>query len=415
MPPREAGHQGEAIFRVQEIMRGVRELKCLDAILDRLLFEARRLVGADAGTIFLVEGESLVFSYVHNDSLFSADDVTRHTYQNASLAIDGTSLAGHAARHGRPVVIDDAHALTPDTAFRFNKSFDARTGYRTRAVATLPLTSTRGRVVAVMQLINPQDATGAPVLFCADDLALLGLLADQATAAIETGLVTQEFVLRMGRMAEMRDAAETGAHVKRVGAYAAEIYHVLAARQGLPAPELKRRKDMLRLAAMLHDVGKVGISDKILGKPGPLTPEEFAAMQRHTLFGARLFTRPSSEVDAVALEVALHHHQRFDGTGYPGRVTDPFTETIAGNAPLGGTDIPLFARITALADVYDALVSSRAYKPPFPEDETVAVLREESGHHFDPEVVAAFFSIHDVILAIRDKYREPRQRPTCGP
>jgi HD-GYP domain-containing protein (c-di-GMP phosphodiesterase class II) len=394
------------VVRILDIMKGVRELRTLDAILDRLLLEARRLVRADAGTIFLVEGDSLVFSYVHNDSLFSADDVTRYVYRDARLPIDASSLAGHAARHARPVIIDDAHALPPDGKLRFNASFDARAGYRTRAVATLPLIGQRGRVVAVLQLINPMTDSGAPRRFSPDDLAVLELLADQATAAIEAGLVTEEFILRMARMAEMRDAGETGAHVRRVGAYAAEISHALSAREGLPAREVKRRKDMIRLAAMLHDVGKVGITDEILGKPGPLSPDEFEAMKRHTLLGARLFSDPASEIDAAALEVALHHHQRFDGTGYPGRVGDPFTDTVSGNPPLAGTDIPLAARITALADVYDALVSRRVYKEPFSEEAALAILTRESGRHFDPRVVEAFFSIHDVILAIRQRYRE---------
>lgn len=399
-------HPHRGVLRILDIMKNVRELRTLDAILDRLLLEARRLVGADAGTIFLVDGDSLVFSYVHNDSLFSADAVNRHVYRDARLPIDATSLAGHAARYGRPVVIDDAHALPEDGTLRFNASFDARTGYRTRAVATLPLIGLRARVVAVLQMINPMDASGAPRRFTPEDLAVLGLLADQATAAIEAGLVTEEFILRMARMAEMRDAGETGAHVRRVGAYAAEISHALSAREGLPARELKHRKDMTRLAAMLHDVGKVGIADEILGKPGPLTPGEFEAMKRHTLLGARLFSNPASEIDAAALEVALHHHQRFDGTGYPGRVTDPFTAGVSGNPPLAGTDIPLAARITALADVYDALVSRRVYKAPYPEEAALAILIQESGRHFDPRVVEAFFAIHDVILAIRERYRE---------
>ena len=406
MPGTDSPQPDRGVLRILDIMKGVRELRTLDAILDRLLLEARRLVRADAGTIFLVEGDSLVFSYVHNDSLFSADDVTRYVYRDARLPIDASSLAGHAARHARPVVIDDAHALPPDGDLRFNASFDARAGYRTRAVATLPLIGLRGRVVAVLQLINPLTDAGATRRFAPDDLAVLELLADQATAAIEAGLVTEEFILRMARMAEMRDAGETGAHVRRVGAYAAEISHALSAREGLPTREIKRRKDMIRLAAMLHDVGKVGITDEILGKPGPLSPDEFEAMKRHTLLGARLFSNPASEIDAAALEVALHHHQRFDGTGYPGRVADPFADTVSGNPPLAGNDIPLAARITALADVYDALVSRRVYKEPFPEEAALAVLTRESGRHFDPRVVEAFFAIHDVILAIRQRYRE---------
>lgn len=400
----EVHHPTQTVQHVLAITKSLRELKSLDAILDRLLLEARRLVRADAGTIFLAEGPSLVFSYVHNDSLFSADEVTRHVYLDARLPIDGTSLAGYTARTNQVVVIDDAHAIDPSLPVTFNASFDNRTGYRTRAVASLPLASTRGRVIAVMQILNPLDASGAPVLFGPEAIDCLTLLADQAAAAIELGLMTEEFILRMARMAELRDPAETGPHVKRVGAYAAEIYHAMAGGRELPGGELKRRKDMMRIAAMLHDVGKVGISDNILTKPGRLTPGEFAIMKRHTVLGAALFLQPSCELDAWVQDVVLHHHQRYDGSGYPGPGDDDRADGAVPVQRLAGAAIPLPARITAVADVYDALISRRVYKPPFADDHAAGVLRAEAGRHFDPAVVEAFFSIQDVVAAIRDKY-----------
>lgn len=401
LPPQPTAQQENAVFRILHITKGLRELKSLDAILDRLLLEARHLVGAQAGTIFLVEGSDLVFSYVHNDTLFSAEAVTRHVYLDSRLPIDGTSLAGYAARTNQLVVIEDAHAIDPSLPVTFNASFDARTGYRTRAVATLPLVSSRDRVIAVIQLLNPVDAAGEPVTFGEDHVGCLNLLADQAAAAIEVGLVTGEFILRMSRMAELRDPGETSSHVRRVGAYAAELYHTIAGGFSLPARELKRRKDMMRIAAMLHDAGKVGISDAILAKPGRLTDAEYRIMQRHTVLGAGLFEPPSTDIDAWARDVALHHHQRYDGKGYPVTADAP-----PGCGSLAGEAIPLAARITAVADVYDALVSRRVYKPPMPHEEAFAILRRDAGSHFDPKVVEAFFTIQDVILAIRDKYQE---------
>lgn len=399
--PQAARQQDNALVRILNITKSLRELKSLDSILDRLLLEARRLVGADAGTIFLVDGPELIFSYVHNDSLFSAEAVTRHVYLDARLPIDGASLAGYAARTNQLVVIADAYAIDPSLPVVFNASFDARTGYRTRAVATLPLASSRGRVIAVMQLLNPMNAAGEPVSFDEEHVCCLNLLADQAAAAIEVGLVTEEFILRMSRMAELRDPGETASHVRRVGAYAAELYHTIASGFGLSARELKRRKDLMRIAAMLHDVGKVGISDTILAKPGRLTEEEYAIMQRHTVLGASLFGSPLTDMDAWARDVAQHHHQRFDGKGYPG-----LPEASTDGVSLAGEAIPLPARITAVADVYDALVSKRVYKPPMPHEEACAILRRDAGSHFDPKVVEAFASIQDVVLAIRDKYPE---------
>ncbi|WP_428562047.1 MAG: HD domain-containing phosphohydrolase [Solidesulfovibrio sp. DCME] len=399
--PGSAG-SGPTVERILAIIKGLRELRSLDGILDRLLLEARQLVRADSGTIFLVEGDSLVFSYVHNDSLFSDRDIARQVYLTARLPINGDSLAGYTAVANQPLVIDDAHALPPGHPVRFNASFDARTGYRTRAVLSLPITSSRGRVIAVLQIINPATAAGAPAVFGRHDVDALSLLADQAAAVIETGIVTEDFILRMCSMAELRDPCETGAHVKRVGAFAAEIYHAMQRGAGLPERELKRRKAMMRVAAMLHDVGKVGVSDAILKKPGRLTAEEYAVMQRHTELGASLFNNPVSEVHAWARDVALHHHQRFDGTGYPGG--SAAADVPAGGPPLAGEDIPLPARITAVADVYDALTSRRIYKPPFGDDQALEELHRQAGGQFDPLAVAAFFSIHDVILAIRARY-----------
>ena len=399
-------HPADTILRVVSITNALRGLQSLGAILDRLLYEARKLVRADAGTIFLVDGGDLVFSYVHNDSLFNADAVTRHVYLASRLPVDGTSLAGFVARKAAPLVIDDVYAMDPALPVHFNDSFDCRTGYRTRAVATLPLVSSRGRVVGVMQLINPADDDGRPARFSPADIVLLTLLADQATAIVESGLVTEEFILRMARMAELRDPAETGPHVRRVGNYAAEICHVLAIRQGLSVPEAKRRKDMMRVAAMLHDVGKVGISDRILRKPGPLTSDEYAVMKGHTLLGATLFANPVSEVDAWSRDVALYHHQHFNGAGYPGQADTPTGHDRDAAPPLSGEDIPLPARITAVADVYDALVSQRVYKPPFAPTEAARIIAEGSGSQFDPAVVEAFFSIEDVIAAIRCRYPE---------
>jgi HD-GYP domain-containing protein (c-di-GMP phosphodiesterase class II) len=389
---------------IMAITRCLRELKSVDAILDRVLLEARRLVGADAGSIFLVEGDKLVFSNVHNDSLFSQKDVARNIYRNASLPINDDSLAGHAALRNRPVIVDDAYHIQSDSALQFNRSFDLRTGYRTRAVACLPIVSSRDRVLAVMQIINPMTTTGEPALFDEPAVASLALLADQAAAAVETGLVTEDYILRMASMAQLRDPNETGPHVRRVGAYAAEIYHALAAPLGLSGHELKRRKSMMRIAAMLHDVGKVAISDAILKKPGRLTEDEFETMKGHTVLGALLFRNPASEVDAWTRDAALYHHQHYDGRGYPGCFIDLDADYKCTTRPISGDDIPLPARITAVADVYDALMSHRIYKPPIEESRVFDMLREQRGRQFDPMVLDAFFAIYDTILAIRQRY-----------
>lgn len=155
-------------------------------------------------------------------------------------------------------------------------------------------------------------------------------------------------------------------------------------------------------------MGKVGISDNILKKPGKLTDEEFDTIKWHTVNGARLFKNQTSELDRMSMEIALFHHEKWEGRGYPSvSVGDVWTEGVAmGSSPVNGEDIPLSARICAVADVYDALSSPRSYKDPFPDEKCLGILESDAGTHFDPEVVEIFIEIFDVIKAIKEKYKE---------
>ena len=232
-----------------------------------------------------------------------------------------------------------------------------------------------------------------------------------AALALARAQMTRNIILRMISMAELRDPKETGPHVNRVAAYAVEIYETWAETKGLPEEEIERKKDSLRMAAMLHDVGKVAISDLILKKTDRLSPEEFAIMKSHTYLGARLFRNMQSDFEETAAQVALNHHEKWDGTGYPGHV-DPFSIEVltangamAGNAPpKRGEEIPLYGRIVSVADVYDALNSRRSYKDPWDEGRVLEEIRRLSGKSFDPEVIEAFFDSLDTLKAIAKRY-----------
>ncbi|HDQ41238.1 MAG TPA: HD domain-containing protein [Desulfonatronum sp.] len=396
----------DSLQDILSIFSRLRELRGMDAILDRILLEARKLCRAEAGSIFLVKGDHLVFSIVHNDSLFDAQGIDKHIYHKSTLPVDDYSIAGYTANRGKTLVIDDVYTIDPSYPFCFNPAFDKLTGYLTKSILSLPLINFQGHVCAVLQLINALDEHGSSKPFSPGCVSMVSLLSNHAAACIETGMTNNELILRSIRMSELRDPAETGPHVERVGAYSAEIYHRIAQGSGLEASEIKRRKDLIRLAAMLHDVGKVGISDAILKKPGRLTSAEYVIMKRHTLYGGHLFRNATSELDILAGTIALNHHQRFDGNGYPGRISDVGSLDAQTVGVLKGEDIPLSARIVALADVFDALTSKRAYKEPWPLDRAVEFLRCESGKQFDPIVVDAFLSILDVIGAIQAKYQE---------
>jgi HD-GYP domain-containing protein (c-di-GMP phosphodiesterase class II) len=262
-----------------------------------------------------------------------------------------------------------------------------------------------------MQLINALDDKGNVVPFSPSDESLIGHFATTAALALARAQMTRNIILRMISMAELRDPKETGPHVNRVAAYAVEIYETWGAEKALPAKEIERRKDSLRMAAMLHDVGKVAISDLILKKADRLSPEEFAIIKSHTYLGARLFKNMQSDFEEVAAQVALNHHEKWDGTGYPGHL-DPFSaktlpgyETANGAAlPKRGEEIPLYGRIVSVADVYDALSSKRSYKEAWDEDRVIEEMRRLSGKSFDPEVIHAFLDCLDTLKAIAERY-----------
>lgn len=405
-------HGGEDIYsNLLQIMEKLSHIKDVHALLDAVLLQARQFTRADAGSIYLVENNVLNFSYIHNDTLFGSSGGNRYLYANHTLAVDNHSLAGYVALTGKPLIIDDVYHIPSGMPFIFNEVFDHLSGYRTESILTVPLVTSNHKTVGVMQIINPLKDDRQPGAFTPRDQLVLSYFANNAAAAIERALMTREIILRMIKMCELRDPTETGVHANRVGAYAAEVYHQLSLKQGIADDDIKHTKDLLRIAAMLHDLGKVAISDLILKKPARLDSEEFRTMQYHTIHGARLFQNRESDLDVLSAEIALNHHEKWDGTGYPGKIDDIYQDHL----PLGEgkqrEEIPIAGRIVALADVYDALVSQRVYKEPWSEQMTTDYIKDQSGKHFDPEVVVAFLAIYDVITAIREKYQQEGSPP----
>lgn len=392
--PKATDHAGEVACQLCDFSRHIAQFSDTGTILDRILAEARELGHADAGTIYLVDEDRLVFAHTQNDTLFPGSAANKHVYLNASLPIDTHSIAGYVAATSQPLNLSDVRSLPPNVPYGFNDAFDTATGYRTVSMLTVPFTGNQNKILGVLQLINCMDR-GRPKAFSLHIQRDVERLAILGSNSIERGRMANELILRMLQTAALRDPRETASHVMRVGAMAAEIYHRWAERRKVDPEALRSMKDRIRMAAMLHDVGKVGIPDAVLKKNGRLTPEERAIVEQHSALGAQLFKSATWEVDILAHDIALHHHQKWDGTGYTGDPDVP---------PLAGRDIPLGARITALADVYDALVSRRCYKDAWPDEKAVAVLLEGSGVHFDPELVDVFMEIRDIIAAIHKRY-----------
>jgi HD-GYP domain-containing protein (c-di-GMP phosphodiesterase class II) len=401
--------------RIFQIDSELSKIQDADILLERILLEARRVLNADAGTIYVKEGDQLVFKYSQNATLEKRlPPGQKLPMSNARIPIDESRVAGYAAKFRQVIRIDDAYAIPPDKPYKFNPSFDKQNGWKTKSILAQPLISSSGNLVGVLSILNALDESGEVVPFTAQDEKIVGHFAASATDTLERAFMTRAIILRMNRMAEMRDPKETGAHVNRVAGYAAEIYDRWAFNRGVPEKEREKTKDTLKMAAMLHDVGKVAISDLILKKPGRFTPEEYMVMQAHTCFGAKLFVDTQSELDVISAEVALRHHENWDGTGYPGMVdiwaenpiTDPPLECApeGGARKLKGEEIPLGGRIVAVADVYDALISKRVYKEPWDSGKVLDEIRAMAGTKFDPEIVTAFFEILPRIEEIRSRY-----------
>lgn len=295
---------------------------------------------------------------------------TSYRYILANLAAD--ALAGLEAR--QLVGLDDEAIMSPEgleqTRAIDREMFERGTAYDAEETLTIggverayktvkfPLLGEDGKVTAVCG-ISTDISDQKEALRLRDELTTA-----QQQAIDELWASHQETVDRFATAIKLHDSS-TGDHVNRM----ASVASLLGNRLHLDAERVR----LLRIAAPMHDVGKIAITDRILRKPGPLTTAERKEMQRHTVIGHQILGGSESELLRVAATISLTHHERFDGSGYP--------------HGLAGEDIPIEGRITALADVFDALLSDRCYRPAFPPSEAVAMIEAGRGSQFDPVIV----------------------------
>ncbi|NLJ99914.1 MAG: two-component system response regulator [Clostridia bacterium] len=214
----------------------------------------------------------------------------------------------------------------------------------------------------------------------------------------EISTVQEASIMAMASLAEMRDD-ETGSHLKRVRFYIKELAEYMGKMKEYRDVLTPERIRLIVLSSPLHDIGKIGIPDEILLKPGPLSSEEYEFMKKHTILGGNAIESAERLIGdartflSCTREIAYYHHEKWDGSGYP--------------LGLSGEDIPLPARLMAVVDAYDALTSRRVYKDAVPHEKAVAVIKEDSGKHFDPNVVHAFLKLQKEFKEISKKYKNP--------
>ena len=363
----------------------------LQKLLDLILLEARRLTQADAGTLYLVKGNTLIFRVSQCQSLSErlGEERMRQLYQSFEMPVSPESIAGYSALTRKVLNIPDVKQIPPEASYHYNASLDQKAGYDSRSMMAVPMLNREGEVVGILQLINALS-DGRVIPFRMEHQRLASSLASQAAVAIENAELTEDLkqahldtIFRLGVAAEYRDK-ETANHIKRMSHYCALIARGL----GWSDEEV----ETVLWSSLMHDVGKLGIPDNILQKPGRLTPEERKVMELHTTIGGSILKGAKAPVLLKSRIVALTHHEKFDGTGYP--------------RGLKGGKIPLEGRITILADVFDALSSKRVYKEAMPEAEVLRILNEGRGTHFDPAILDVFLGGLEEVRTIKDRHSD---------
>lgn len=329
----------------------------IDELLDTILRKAEEVMEAEASSVFRIDEEKkeLYFLTARGEKGKEAKEIRVPM---------GKGIVGWVAKHGKPLLVPD---VTKDK--RWFKGVDEHTKFVTRSIMAVPLIS-KGKIIGVGEVLNTKGTRK----FGKTDLELFEALGNQIAIAIENASLYMQlddlFLSSIRAIVEAVDAKDpyTRGHSGRVRDYSMMIGEEL----DIGKEELKE----LEVCAILHDVGKIGVPDRILGKPGRLTPEEYTYMRRHTEFGASI-VKPIEKLKKLSPSI-LHHHEHYDGSGYP--------------KGLKGKQIPLYARIICIADSFDAMTTNRPYNKKSSQNMALTELQELSGTYYDPKFVTAFIN-----------------------
>jgi HD-GYP domain-containing protein (c-di-GMP phosphodiesterase class II) len=371
---------GQRLKLLVDASLALSEVSDIDELLALIAKTGVEMAHCEGCSIYGVEGDHLRFLASTNlvlDQRAGYQQRLVESVRDFLIPIQSSSISGFVALSGRLLNIPDVYRLDASLSYKFNPALDQRHQYHSCSMLTLPMRDTRGYVLGVMQFINHHNReTDVIEAFPDDDVMYLTALANQVGVLLRNARMNLQ--LRESRVEAVKKfviAAEfsdkdTGAHIERMGRYSALFSELLGMGPAYA--------EDLRLASMLHDVGKIATPDAILKKPGSLTPEEMVVMRQHAMSGYNILRDAQSPLLQMGATVALSHHERWNGTGYP--------------YGLAGEDIPLVGRIVTLADVFDALSSRRCYKEPWPMDQVIDFISSESGKHFDPSLVQLFLA-----------------------
>lgn len=340
----------------------------LDELLPSIADFARNLLNADRCSVFIYDSKK--------QELW-----TKFAHGVEEIRLPAThGVVGHTALSQEIQIIVDAY-----NDFRFDTSVDKETGYKTDTILAVPMIDKNENTIGIFQAINKKNS-----LFTLNDAEVLQLLSHYAGSAIEKALLYDKLNDTYEKVAEKLSISagykdnESPLHTKRVGLYS----ELVAKKYGIEEEKIS----MLKIAAPMHDTGKVAIPEHIIIKQNKLDERDFALFKEHTTMGYKILYDEENELLKMAATIALEHHEKYDGSGYP-------------NA-LKGDDISIYARITTLVDVFDSLSSKRSLQENWSFDETFDFIEHLSGKHFDPKLVKLFLESKDDIKNIFEQFRD---------
>lgn len=333
----------------------------IEEIKKRAINSAVELTGSEAGSLLFVDNNT-------GELFFDVASGEKGEVVKTVRLAKGQGIAGWVAENHLPIIIENAQS-----DYRFFRTADEISGFKTMNMVCVPV-ETKDRLLGVLQVINKRDG-----MFNSRDMMVMVAFSQQVAISVENAKLHEELkatfydtIQAFAETIEMRDPY-TGGHTRRVMEYSLGI----GKRMGLPAGEIER----LKLSAILHDIGKIGVPDDVLLKPGKLTDKELRSMMRHAEIGPEVLSRIRKLKEI--LPGIRHHHERYDGAGYP--------------SGLKGDDIPIIARIIAVADSFDAMTSDRPYRKGLSVETAVEELRKNSGTQFDPSAVKSFLTVYKTL------------------
>ncbi|MFH1783380.1 MAG: HD domain-containing phosphohydrolase [bacterium] len=351
----------EELTTVIEASKKIRSTLDLRLLLSTIMQLGTKVMHAETSSLMLLDEEKqeLVFEVIEGGE-------QRGMIKEIRLGID-EGVAGWVVRNGEPVLVLDA-----EKDERFCNKMDIQSGFKTKSLICIPL-KVKDKVIGIAEVINKKDEES----FSPEDMSLFSALADQAAIAIENAKLYKDmqelFLSTIKSLATAIEAKDpyTKGHSERV----TNLSMAISRKMGMPFEDRER----LQIAALLHDVGKIGVPEAVLGKPGKLNDEEWKAIKQHPAKGEEIL-KPIKQLSDI-LPVIRHHHEKYGGGGYPDGIK--------------AQEIPLASRIITVADSFDAMASERPYRPPMKKKDIMQELERCKGTQFDPKVIEAFVACYE--------------------